>query len=238
MKYQPIELDWRRLAFELWSQTVHWFCFALAAVSLAVFFPIRMTGYRRFPKNTGVLVLANHQSFLDPILLGLTLPRQASHVARSSLFRFAPFRWLIIALRAIKIDREGIGKEGLRACLERLKAGEIVVVFPEGKRTPDGAVGELKPGVLLLLERANTPIVLAGIAGAYESWPRSAPIPRPAPIWVCYQPWAQDPDASRDAKREALTSAMKDLQANAQSRRSRLLANRGPESLLAWIPQL
>ena len=71
---------------------------------------------------------------------------------RDTLFGFPPFRWLINSLDAIPIDREGIGLGGIKESLRRLKAGEMLVIFPEGTRTKDGNVGELKPGFLALAQ--------------------------------------------------------------------------------------
>ena len=79
-----------------------------------------------------MLVVSNHQSHLDPILVGLACDRRLNYVARDTLFGFAPFRWLIYSLDAIPIDREGIGLGGLKESIRRLRAGEMLLVFPEG----------------------------------------------------------------------------------------------------------
>ena len=70
----------------------------------------------------------------------------------NSCSRFAPFRWLIQSLDGIPIDREGLGLAGLKETLRRLKRGELVLIFPEGTRTRDGAVKAScsKPGIQCL----------------------------------------------------------------------------------------
>jgi 1-acyl-sn-glycerol-3-phosphate acyltransferase len=146
-------------------------------------FSYRFRGRRHVPKTGPVLVVANHQSFLDPILVGLAVRRHMVPLARKTLFRNPFFTWLIRSLNAVPIDQEGIAKEGLKAILEQLERGKLVVVFPEGERTPDGSLGELKPGIYLLIKRARAAIVPVGIAGAFAALPRSRTRPQLAPLF-------------------------------------------------------
>ena len=151
-------------------------------------FRIRCDGREHVPSHGGALVLSNHQSHLDPVLIGLACDRRLNYLARDTLFRFAPFRWLINSLDAIPIDREGMGLGGLKETLKRLKAEEMVLIFPEGTRTIDGEVAPLKPGFCALAKRAKTPLVPVAIEGAWHAWPRSKPLPRRAVIHVRFGP--------------------------------------------------
>ncbi|HOU36076.1 MAG TPA: lysophospholipid acyltransferase family protein, partial [Candidatus Omnitrophota bacterium] len=82
-------------------------------------------------------MVSNHQSHLDPPLVGCGCRRQMNFLARNTLFRSPLFAKLISSVNAIPIDREGGGLAGLKETLRRLKRGEMVLVFPEGTRTPD-----------------------------------------------------------------------------------------------------
>ena len=93
------------------------------------------------------------------------------------MFDFAPLRLLIQSLDAIPIDREGLGLSGLKETLRRVKRGELVLIFPEGTRSPDGEVAPLKPGFSALAKRAKVPLVPVGIDGAYQAWPRNQMLP-------------------------------------------------------------
>ena len=140
-----------------------------------------------------MLVLANHQSHLDPVLVGLAIDRRLNYLARQSLFRFAPFRWLIASLDAIPLDREGLGLSGLKETLRRLKRGEMVLIFPEGSSDPRRRSRPLQAGFLRLARRANVPLLPVGIDGAFDSWPRSRPLPLPAMIQLQFgQPLAAE----------------------------------------------
>ena len=125
------------------------------------------------PPEGPVLVCSNHQSHLDPVLVGLVFGRRLNFVARKSLFKFPPFRWLIQFLDAIPIDRGGMGLEGIKESIRRLRRGEAVLIFPEGTRTSDGEVADLKPGFCALARRTKATLLPVAIDGAYQAWPKN-----------------------------------------------------------------
>ena len=100
---------------------------------------------RTSPRPGGVLLVSNHLSHLDVFVLGILVPRPLNYVARSTLFLplLGP---LIRSVGGFPIQREGMGASGLKETLRRLRNGGIVVLFPEGTRSIDGELGELKPG--------------------------------------------------------------------------------------------
>ncbi len=167
----------------LTSTLVHQLAYLVCSTGMPVLFSMRVEGGAHIPRRGPALLIANHQSFIDPILLGVCTPRPLCYLARRTLFKKPFFAWLLRALRAVPIDQEGVGKEGIKTILEQLRQGEAVVVFPEGERTGNGSMGPLKPGVLLLIRKTQAPIVPIGIAGAYDAWPRTRPVPVPAPLF-------------------------------------------------------
>src|SRR4051812_25027796 len=139
---------------------------------------LRVEGRENWPATGGGLICSNHQSMFDPPLVGLTCPRRMNYLARDSLFRVPILAPLIRHLDAIPIDREGTGLAGLKETLRRLKAGELVLIFPEGTRTRDGQLAPLKPGFISVARRSRVPLIPVGIDGAYQAWPRTARWPR------------------------------------------------------------
>src|SRR5262249_19349437 len=143
-------------------------------------------GAHHVARHGPVLLIANHQSFLDPLLVGLAARRHLHFLARKTLFRNPFFGGFIRSLNAVPVDQEGTGIEGLRIVLRLLKAGHAVIVLPEGGRTYDGAIQALQPGIQLLMKRSLAPVVPVGIAGAYDAlsrwrtWPVWAPLFLPA----------------------------------------------------------
>lgn len=170
----------RSLASRLWYFYMRYFC-RIVALSL---YRIRVVGHEHVPTTGGALVVANHQCFLDPVFVGLCVERRMNFLARDTLFTFSPLGRLIASLDAIPIDREGTGLAGLKETLRRLKRGELVLIFPEGTRSPDGSLQPLKPGFTTVARRSGVPIVPVAIDGGFEAWPRDRAWPWFAPIQV------------------------------------------------------
>ena len=146
---------------------------------------LRATGRRNVPASGGAMLVSNHLSHLDVFVLGIPLIRPLNYVARSTLF-LPVLGAFIRSVGGFPIQREGMGAEGLKETLRRLRNGGIVALFPEGTRSLDGELGELKAGIAVLATRAKVPIIPAAVAGTYEAWPRSRPFPLPEPLRVHY----------------------------------------------------
>ena len=181
---------------------VYYIVWQVLRVLVIVFFRIRTYGKRNMPVKGGALLASNHQSYLDPALIALALNKPIYFLARKELFKANwVFGWLITQLHSIPLDRKGADSTGLRRAIEVLRNGGLLVVFPEGTRTPDGRIGEIKKGVTLLGMRANVPLIPTLVDGAYKSWPRKSKLPvRFAPVTVRFgQPvwldnYGQSPD--------------------------------------------
>lgn len=152
-----------------------------------VWFRYRYTGRRHVPATGPVLLVANHQSHLDPVLVGIAAPRRLKYLARHGLF-FWPFSWWIQALGAVPIDRERGAVGGIRTTLRLLNEREAVLVFPEGSRTFTGQLQPMRPGFCLLARRTGAVIVPVAIRGAFASMPRGTAYPRPRPISLAFLP--------------------------------------------------
>jgi 1-acyl-sn-glycerol-3-phosphate acyltransferase len=153
-------------------------CQLLARLAGTALFRVRVLGRENVPATAGGLVCANHQSYFDPVLVGLAIDRRLNYLARDSLFRNLLFKWLIEFLDAIPIDRDRSGFAGLKETLKRLKQDELVLIFPEGTRTRDGSLQSLKPGFCSVARRSKRPLIPVGLDGSFQAWPRSSPLPR------------------------------------------------------------
>ena len=156
----------------------------VARVVFVLIFGIRVYHRHRLPRQGGVLVVANHQSYLDPVLAAVGMPRPYHPMARESLFRVAPFRWLIRSLYAFPVRRGKADLGAVREALARLRAGAVVLMFPEGTRTRDGSISLLHGGPVAIAARAGVPVMPMVIDGAFEAWPRTCVLPRPHTIRV------------------------------------------------------
>lgn len=188
----------RSLPKLLWYRLTQWVVGGLARV----YFRFRRRGVGNMPATGPVVLLATHQSYLDPLLIGCFMPRPIGYLARDTLFTgiLGP---LIRAYDAIPIDRDGSGLAGIRATLKRIKQGDAVLLFPEGTRSEDGQLQPLKPGFIALVRRGKASILPVGIAGTFEAWPRGQKWPAPRPIaMVCGQ--AIPPEQLAELDDEAL----------------------------------
>lgn len=150
----------------------------LARLAVVWFCRFRVSGRENWPTSGGALVCSNHQSYLDPPLVGLTCSRRLTYLGRTTLFKSKLLAPIITFLDTIPIDREGGGLAGLKETLRRLKGGDMVLIFPEGTRTSDGELQPLKPGFCAVARRSKVPLVPVGLDGAYDAWPRRSPLPR------------------------------------------------------------
>ena len=194
--------------YRLWQKVFFGAMTVLMAPTFAVCYGFGVRGRGCLPRRGAYLLLSNHQSFLDPIVLGLAARAPNAFLAKEELFAVPVggrmFRWL----GAMPLAREGRALAGLRQVIGRLQAGVPVVMFPEGARTFDGAMQPLEKGVTLLLKRVpDVPVYVAGIAGAFEAWPRTRTRPTAGRIRIVLEPCPLDgcaPDAMLPRVQERL----------------------------------
>ncbi|MEM0982537.1 MAG: lysophospholipid acyltransferase family protein [Planctomycetota bacterium] len=150
-----------------------WLCF----VVLKFGFGLRTKNIERVPAEGSILLASNHQSFIDPPILGCRIKsRQTDFVARKSLFKgFGA--WLLPKIHAFPIDDSVNDTAAIKETIARLKMGRAVVIFPEGSRTEDGAMTPYKRGIALILKRAKCPVMPVAVEGVFDAWPRHAKKP-------------------------------------------------------------
>jgi len=122
-------------------------------------------------------------SEIDPIVLSAAMPFRVTYLAGQELDRY-PLLFTLIRLFNPIFVRRGVGDIGaLKACLERLARGEVLVVFPEGGVVQPG-LGTLHEGAAFLAIRAQVPVVPVALLGLTKMWPLSARFPRPSRVTV------------------------------------------------------
>lgn len=166
------------LVHRIWHQLGFWF-FGLLYLFGNSF---RTFGKSRVPRSGPLLIIANHESFWDPPIVGITLGRRVTYMARKTLFENKIGSYLMRMQGAFPVDQDGTGLDGIRTAMQLLEKGEGVIVFPEGTRTPDGTMKEFMAGIVLLIRRAKVPVLPVGIAGAYDAWPIHAKRPKWSPL--------------------------------------------------------
>ena len=153
--------------------------FKLCARSL---FNYRVIGKENLDVPGGAIIVSNHVSFLDPPFVGIALDYEIRYLARKSLFDHPIAGAIFRSWSAIPVDQERPDMASMKTVIRCLKAGDKVLLFPEGNRAADGKLQDGEPGVGLILTKTNVPVIPVRLFGTYEAMPRDAKYPQPAEI--------------------------------------------------------
>jgi 1-acyl-sn-glycerol-3-phosphate acyltransferase len=179
-----------------------------------------LTGVRHFNvpdigrRRGGLLIASNHQSFLDPMLVGMALPGPICYLARRSLFRTPGFGALLRAVGVHPVRRGAVDAGALKAVLRMLRRGGTVVMFPEGTRSRDGTLGRFKTGAAAIALRCGVPLLPVCVEGAYECWPRTRLLPRPGRVAVAFGKELAPGDGTADELTRRLRAEIEELRAS------------------------
>ena len=151
-----------------------WYEFVLWVLRLTFYplFLITAEGQKNVPRKGPVMLLSNHQSYFDPMFCQLPLKRHVYHVARSTLYNNKLFGLLLSTLNTIPIRRGEADVAAIKKIIATLKEDKVVCLYPEGERTSDGRIGNIKTGFSLLSRRSKAVVIPIAIEGAYQCWPR------------------------------------------------------------------
>jgi 1-acyl-sn-glycerol-3-phosphate acyltransferase len=152
----------------------YWFCYHLIKLAGRVFFRLRIVHRERMINHGPVILASNHESYLDPPLVGSVSDRAIFFLARKTLLAGPFFGWLLPKLNVIPVDQEGNDRSALKALIRILRAGDGTLVFPEGERTLDGRLRPPLPGLGFVIAKTLAPVVPMRIFGAREAWPRGS----------------------------------------------------------------
>jgi 1-acyl-sn-glycerol-3-phosphate acyltransferase len=181
-----------------------------------VWLRLRIRGRPRpFPKGA-LVVAANHCSFIDPLILAVTVPRRVVYMVTSSVYDlpfYRPWMWLF---GCIRVQDGSVNVEAMHAALDALRRGQVVGIFPEGGLADDGRLKEGQIGVASLLLLGDAPVQALAIVGTHEALPRQLKFPRPVRVEVKYSDVIRpaevdgslDPRARRRVLRDRVMAAI------------------------------
>ncbi len=167
---------------------VYWMGWLIFRSAYRALFGLKITGAEHLVREGAVLVVSNHESFLDPPLVGILYEDEMYYLARKTLMKGPLLTWIYKAWNSIPVDQERPDMTSLKAIIRLLKEGRRVLVFPEGERTFDGKLGKAQPGVGLIAVKAGAVIQPIRIRGAWEALPRGATRIRFLPIELVIGP--------------------------------------------------
>jgi long-chain acyl-CoA synthetase len=176
----------RRLATPKAMGTAIYFAMRVAVTLLT---RPRVTGLEHVPRKGPFILCPNHQSFIDPFVVGSMLPvglfRQTFFVGAAEYFQSGPSAWFGYQLNIAPMDPDANLVSAMKAAAFGLRHGRVLVLFPEGERSIDGTVTKFKKGTAILSRHLRVPIVPVAIDGMYGIWPRNRPL-----AWRLLLPWS------------------------------------------------
>ena len=215
----------------------------LILLFFSIFYRIRREGVEHIPATGPIIYVANHQSHYDPPIVGvLVTDRPFSGMARSSLFESKTLAAIMRGIGAIELE-QGKGDAGaMKAALAELELGRCVMIFPEGTRTPDGALSEFQRGVMLLIKRSKANVVPVAIEGAYDIWPIGTSRPRlrgrigvkAAPAMSAVDLLADGPDAGLERLQRLIETMRLHLRAHMRRASRGKYPASGPGDMPYW----
>jgi len=158
------------------------------------FFNYRVLHREHLDVPGGAVVVCNHESFLDPPLAGVAFDEPLHFLARKTLFDNPVGGPIIRSWQAFPVDQDRPDPGSLKKLIRLLRAGEKVLLFPEGERCWDGKLLPGQPGVGLIVAKAKVPVIPVRLFGTHQALPRGGKMLHPAEITlVCGPTWHYDP---------------------------------------------
>ena len=140
----------------------------IASVAARMLYWVRTSGVENIPSRGGVLLISNHITYVDVVVLQLACPRPIRFVGFKGLRRNPFFNWCFEVGGCIELSADEPA-EGMQAAIVALRRGEVVCMCPEGHISRTGQLMEIKPGFDLIAREAGAPVVAASIDGLWGS---------------------------------------------------------------------
>lgn len=147
----------------------------------------KVRGLENIPKEGPAILAANHQSFLDDLLLPLVVPgRKVVFLAKADYFDKWYLRWFFKGANVIPVRRESrsAAEAALQTGVRALRDGNLIGIFPEGTRSPDGRLYRGKTGVARMALEAQVPVIPVAIRGTFEALPYDRKVPRTGRVQI------------------------------------------------------
>jgi 1-acyl-sn-glycerol-3-phosphate acyltransferase len=172
----------------MFSKIFYWLVKNSYFLFFKLFNRLEVINEERIPGKRPLILASNHCSNLDPPVVGSVFRERMRYIAKASLFRPFLFGFALRTLGAVPVSREDEAKAAmvLKMFLRFLETGENILIFPEGKRSPDGTIQPLEGGVALLSLKSRCPILPVYVYGTFSALPSGKTFPRAVKIVMNY----------------------------------------------------
>jgi 1-acyl-sn-glycerol-3-phosphate acyltransferase len=162
---------------------LYWCGYVLCKTVANIGFRYRAFGQENIIEDGPAIMAANHQSYLDPPLIGITCRAELYYLARKTLFKNKLFGSILSGVNTLPVDLSGADLTAVRAVINLLKQGHRTVIFPEGTRSLTGQIQPARPGIGMIIAKTLAPVVPMRIFGSFQAWPKGGKI-KPYPVTV------------------------------------------------------
>ncbi len=160
-----------------------------ALVAIVLGRRLRIDGMENIPRSGPALVVGNHVGSIDPVILGINIPRlDVYYMAKSELFEKRFMGWLFRHNHAFPVVRDSPDRTALRRALGLLARGHVLLLYPEGTRSSDGSLSRAQAGAGFIARHSRVPIIPVAAQGSDHVLPRGARIPRRRPVHITVGP--------------------------------------------------
>jgi 1-acyl-sn-glycerol-3-phosphate acyltransferase len=142
-----------------------------------LFWPLKIKGENIDNYRGPIIIAANHVSYLDPIIVGISVKRPINFIAKKEVFDVPILGYILRKLGVIPVDKKNTNPTSIKKTITLLKEGHILGIFPEGTRSLDGKLLKLNSGIIKIALQTNAPIIPIGINGTFDIYPPHAKIP-------------------------------------------------------------
>ncbi len=195
----------------------------LAWVLVTFVYRLRKSGIENIPERGPALLICNHVGFADAIVISAACPRPVRFIMESSIFRIPVLSTIFRGMKAIPVcsakEDPVVYERAFVSVAEELRAGNLVCIFPEGRLTADGEIGEFRPGMMRILQETPVPVVPMALTGLWDSM-----FSRKYPKW--WQRWPRRVWAKIELRVGAPIDV---IDADLQTMRRRVVELRGEE---------
>jgi 1-acyl-sn-glycerol-3-phosphate acyltransferase len=174
-------------------------------------FGLEFRGVENIPREGGLIITPNHQTYADPPLVTIPVRRRVYYMAWDRLFDVPLLGQLIRLLRAFPVDIYSNDPGAVREARRLVQEGAAVMIFPEGGRTFDGSLGHFKLGAFRLAVTLGATVLPVTISGGFEAWPPQRTLPRRGRMTITYHPPLRPPAGAEPR------AAARDLAARARA---------------------